>query len=174
MTKNLNDEELVASLSTEAFAELLNRHSKRFYGFAYRNLFDKNLAQDVVQDAFLKLWNNPKMYKAGSASFSTFMYRVIVNQCYDINKKKGEVRLDDDYDAPDEFTPPEELLDAEEKSEKITKIMQKLPINQRTAINLCYGQDLSGQEAADAMGIKLKALQSLISRAKENLKHYYK
>ena len=65
----------------------------------------------------------------------------------------------------------EELIESQDRKRYIDKCLLELPENQRIAINLCFYQGLSNQEAGDIMGLKLKALQSLLMRAKLSLKH---
>ena len=73
----LDDESLIRQIGEKenhkAFTALVNRHSKRFYSIAYRILFNKNDAEDIVQKAFLKLWNRPKLWKQSKdAKFTTW------------------------------------------------------------------------------------------------------
>ncbi len=77
-----------------AFAELVARHTRRFYSISYRFLFNKNDAEDIVQKAFIKLWENPESWKAHrKTKFTTWFYRIIVNLCIDDNRKKPMIPL---------------------------------------------------------------------------------
>lgn len=155
----------------EAFVELVNRHSKRFYNIAYRLLFSKNDAEDIVQQAFLKLWErrlfwNP--YKG--AKFTTWFYRVIVNLCLDHNRKRRPMPLCENMEIVDKHDGQEILLDEKRKQALLHRFIQKLPERQQLALALCFYEGLSNQEAADIIGVKVKALQSLLMRAKTTLK----
>jgi len=170
----LDDESLIRQIQEgkhEAFVELVGRHSKRFYSIAYRLLFSKNDAEDIVQQAFLKLWErrlfwNP--YKG--AKFTTWFYRVVVNLCLDHNRKKKPMPLCENMELIDEQDGQEILLDEKRKQALLDRFIQELPERQQLALTLCFYEGLSNQEAADIIGIKLKALQSLIMRAKTTLK----
>jgi RNA polymerase sigma-70 factor (ECF subfamily) len=174
-----DDEELLGLIqhgSQEAFSVLVQRHTERFYRLAYRYLQSKETAEDVVQDAFVKLWEDPGKWQAErNNKFTTWFYRVVVNLCLDWQKKKKPLELGDQElsIADDRDTPDSAMIHAQEQ-----KILEKeiaaLPERQRTALNLCFDEGLSNQEAAEVMGLKLKALQSLVMRAKTTLKERLK
>ena len=93
-TVSQGDDEFLIRLIQEgrhdAFAEIVNRHSKKFYNIAYRLIFEKDDAEDIVQEAFIKLWEkrltwNPR----NEAKFTTWFYRVVLNLCIDHNRKKS-------------------------------------------------------------------------------------
>lgn len=155
----------------DAFAVLVRRHSLRFYRVAYRYTANRTEAEDVVQEGFIKLWERPNLWQEDKkTAFTTWFYRVVVNMCLDLQKKKRPVALEDDGWIPDERESKEEELLLNEKQVMLEKQIQELPERQRTALNLCFYEGLSNQEAADVMEINLKALQSLLMRAKATLK----
>ena len=174
-----DDEELLAIIqdgSQQAFSVLVQRHTERFYRLAYRYLQSKEAAEDVVQDAFVKLWEDPGRWQAErNNKFTTWFYRVVVNLCLDWQKKKKPLELGDQEVsvADDRETPDIAILQAE-KQNILEKEIAALPERQRTALNLCFDEGLSNQEAAEVMGLKLKALQSLVMRAKTTLKERLK
>jgi RNA polymerase sigma-70 factor (ECF subfamily) len=165
------DEELMVLIQSHnhaAFSELVMRHSDRFYALSYRTLFHQSNAEDIVQESFLKLWNKPTLWQPKrGVQFTTWFYRIIINACYDCNKNKSaqEFSLFDHYfeEATDEGIVDQQFSDVE-------AALKNLPERQRTALNLCFYEGLSNKEAATIMGIRLKALQSLIMRAKASLK----
>ena len=96
---------LVQDGSRQAFGVLVERHTERFYRTAYRYVQNREAAEDIVQDAFLKLWEDPgKWQPERKAKFTTWFYRVVVNLCLDWQKKKRPVELDEeapvDVEAP--------------------------------------------------------------------------
>jgi len=158
-----------------AFSELVARHSDRFYALSYRTLFNRSDAEDIVQDSFLKLWHKPMLWQSKrGGKFTTWFYRLIVNACYDLNKKKSsqETSLFDEKNIQGH----ELVVESDESSQQLSDIetaLKELPERQRTALNLCFYEGLTNSEAADIMGIRLKALQSLIMRGKATLKAYF-
>ena len=166
---------LIQAHNHPAFSELVARHSDRFYALSYRTLFNRSDAEDIVQDSFLKLWHKPMLWQSKrGGKFTTWFYRLIVNACYDLNKKKSsqETSLVDEKDIQGH----ELVVENDESSQQLSDIetaLKELPERQRTALNLCFYEGLTNSEAADIMGIRLKALQSLIMRGKATLKAYF-
>jgi len=173
-----DDHELLALVqegSHPAFAELVKRHTERFYRLAFRYLQNKEAAEDVVQDAFLKLWEDPSKWQADrNTKFTTWFYRVVVNLCLDWQKRKRPVELTDEIPLVDNRETADQAMLRSEEQRILEKEIAALPERQRTALNLCFDEGLSNQDAADAMGVNLKALQSLIMRAKSTLKERMK
>ncbi len=171
---HLDDESLIRQIQEGkhgAFVELVNRHSKRFYSTAYRLLFSKNDAEDIVQQAFIKLWERGSFWNPyKGAKFTTWFYRVVVNLCLDHNRKKKALPLCENIELVDKQDGQEILLDEKRKQALLHRFIQELPERQQLALTLCFYEGLSNQEAAEIIGIKLKALQSLIMRAKTTLK----
>lgn len=176
--ENYSDEDLMQFIlqkDDDAFAELVTRHVDKFYSVAYRVLFDKNDAEDVVQDCFLKLWDKPRMWNPDKETkFTTWFYKIIINACYDYNKKKRPKNIDEIEEIEDDSLRGEEELYEKAKIKAVEEGFRKLPKSQQTALNLCFYQGLSNNDAAEIMGLKLKALQSLLMRAKTTLKEKLK
>jgi RNA polymerase sigma-70 factor (ECF subfamily) len=155
----------------DAFSALVCRHVKRFYSIAYRILNNKVEAEDIVQEAFLKLWEKPELWdETRQVKFTTWFYRVVTNLCLDHNKKKKPVRLPEDLPIIDGKPNGIELLEQRQKQAMLEKFIRELPERQQLALNLCFYEGLSNKEAAEIIDIKVKALQSLIMRAKITLK----
>jgi len=175
---HLDDESLICQIqkgSHEAFATLVNRHSNRFYRIAYRLVFSKDDAEDIVQEAFLKLWNRPNLWDPGKrAKFTTWFYRVVINLSLDHRKKKKLISLPEALEFPDENSGPDVLFDVHQKQALLERFIHELPERQQLAVNLCFYEGLSNREAAQIIGVKVKALQSLVMRAKTTLKHNVK
>ncbi|MGH7960714.1 MAG: sigma-70 family RNA polymerase sigma factor [Candidatus Binatia bacterium] len=169
-----DDHELLALIqdgSQHAFGVLVQRHTERFYRLAYRYVQSQQTAEDIVQDAFLKLWEDPgKWQPERNSKFTTWFYRVVVNLCLDWQKKKRPLALDDALPLPDEGETPDTAMIRTQQQKILETEIAALPERQRTALNLCFDEGLSNQEAAEVMGLHLKALQSLIMRAKATLK----
>jgi RNA polymerase sigma-70 factor (ECF subfamily) len=170
-----DDEELLGLIqdgSQEAFSVLAQRHTERFYRLAYRYLQSKETAEDIVQDAFVKLWEDPGRWQAErNNKFTTWFYRVVVNLCLDWQKRKKPLELgNQELSIADQRETPDVEMLRNEKHKVLEKEIAALPDRQRTALNLCFDEGLSNREAAEVMGLKLKALQSLVMRAKSTLK----
>jgi RNA polymerase sigma-70 factor (ECF subfamily) len=97
-----------------------------------------------------------------------------MNLCLDWQKKKRPVELDENLPLVDERPSADETMMHAEAQKMLETEIAALPVRQRTALNLCFDEGLSNQDAADVMGLNLKALQSLIMRAKTTLKERMK
>jgi RNA polymerase sigma-70 factor (ECF subfamily) len=172
---HLDDESLIRRIqegSHEAFATLVDRHSNRFYRIAYRLVSGKDDAEDIVQEAFLKLWDRPDLWDPGKrAKFTTWFYRVVINLCLDHRKKKTLINLPEGIEFADENPGPDVLFDVHQKQAVLERFIHELPERQQLAVNLCFYEGLSNNEAAQIIGVKVKALQSLVMRAKTTLKY---
>ncbi len=176
-----SDEALLARIAEGdrvAFGLLVERHTRRFYALAYRCIFRQAEAEDIVQDAFLKLWHDPRLWRTGrGAKFTTWFYRLVINLCHDHNKRKRPGALPEAWDTEDTLPGAEETLIGRRRKEAVDRALQRLPQRQRLALNLCFYEELSNKEAAEILGIRLKALESLLMRAKaqlrDELKEFY-
>jgi RNA polymerase sigma-70 factor (ECF subfamily) len=150
--QNFDDESLIHQIQEgkhEAFGEMVDRHAKRFYSTAYRLLFSKSDAEDIVQQAFLKLWERRLFWNPNKgAKFTTWFYRVVVNLCLDHNRKKKPMPLCENMELIDEQDGQEILLDKKRKQALLDRFIQELPERQQLALMLCFYEGLSNQESA--------------------------
>ncbi len=161
----------IAEGDHSAFAALVRRHTKKFYSIAYRTLANKDDVDDTVQEVFLTLWNKPEAWKREQGTkFTTWFYKVIVNKCKDENKKKKPLPMSETFEIEDTCKTVDILLEEDQRQSLVNKSIAALPEQQRIALTLCFYEGISTQDAADIMGLKLKALQSLLMRTKSSLK----
>lgn len=172
---DLSDEELMIRIQSsdhEAFSLLVMRHTKMFYAAAYRMYPYQDEAEDIVQEAFLKLWRKPEMWKTGKgAKFTTWFYRVVTNLAIDYARKKKDSKGSDVLDRITDNTPDQQdMMEGDEQQKLLEDAIQELPERQKMALNLCFYEELSNKEAAEIMNIGVKALESLLMRAKSGLR----
>ena len=153
-----------------AFAILVHRHSSRFYRLAYRYTRNHADAEDIVQDAFLHFWQEPGSWNADkNTRFTTWFYRIIVNRSLNWLKKAKPVAIDDGMVIADNRPTQEQEAALTQEQALLEQAISALPERQQTALNLCFYEGVSNAEAAEIMKINLKALQSLLMRAKATL-----
>ncbi len=167
----LKDEELIKLAQEEdnhpAFAMLIQRHSQKFYSLCYRYVRDPDISEEITQEAFLKLWSKKAIYNPEKAAkFTTWFYRVVSNMCLDYIKKKKPLPMMEDV----QFADTSVDIEKETLQGQIEDMIATLPENQALAINLTFYEGLSNKEAADVVGVGVKALESLLMRAKKKLK----
>nr|WP_281501680.1 sigma-70 family RNA polymerase sigma factor [Kordiimonas laminariae] len=160
----------VAEGNKGAFRQLTLRHGMRYRALAYRFLGDMARAEDLVQDAFVKLWTNADSFNAGKAKFTTWFHRVVVNRCLDEKRKKTIEQLPENFDQVDQTASVEVLLEKDAVGKRLSRALDALSERQQTAVKLSYFDELSNQEAADVMGLKLKAFESLLVRSRTKMR----
>jgi RNA polymerase sigma factor (sigma-70 family) len=161
----------VASNDAEAVRTMVARKLPRLLALATRMLGDREEAHDVAQEAFMRIWKHAARWQHGQARFDTWLHRVVLNLCYDRLRRHQELPAADDLPEPVDPAPlPDQQVDDAARSARIAAALAALPARQREALVLQYYQELSNIEAAALMGITVDALESLLSRARRNLR----
>jgi RNA polymerase sigma-70 factor (ECF subfamily) len=153
---------------SEAFAELVNRHQAWAWRLAFRFLGEKQNAEDVVQEAFIRLLQAAPRFRP-RAAFRTYFYRIITRLCLDLARKKRPIDTDDLPEAPDPAQDPASKFMNHEMSAAVRAALDKLPATQRMAVVLRYYDDLGYRDIAETMQISPKAVERLLSRARTRL-----
>lgn len=153
-----------------AYAALVSAHFPRVYRLCRRTLGDDAEAEDAAQEIFLKLWAQPAAWSPEGARFTTWLYRVTTNACIDRLRKKIPEPVDTIPDRADESPGPASVLYGNQIAARVGAALAQLPDRQRLALVLTYYQGLSNKDAADALDVNVDALESLLARARRNLK----
>jgi RNA polymerase sigma-70 factor (ECF subfamily) len=169
-----SDAELILAVlerdDRRAFAELVQRHQSQVRTVLRRLARgDTALADDLAQETFVLAWRNLSRFRF-EARFSTWLYRIAFNTWQTEARRKREVLLDLDDDAP--FPGPEgahEMPDIAARLD-LERAMAELSDGERAAISACYYADLSHEEAAAALGMPLGTVKTHILRAKAKLR----
>ncbi len=175
--QDISDEALVAQVcdgSSQAFACLVDRHGLRFRAIALRTCRDQTLAEEMVQEAFVKLWTRPSAFNAKKARFTTWFHRVVVNRCLDELRKKKPEALPEGYDAVDERPGAQVELEIDGSNAVLLAALSRLPERQRSALSLSYLDGYSNMEAAEIMELNIKAYESLLVRARAKMREELK
>jgi RNA polymerase sigma-70 factor (ECF subfamily) len=158
----------VAGGDLGAFEEIVLRHQKQAWGIAYRFLGDPHAAEDVAQEAFLRILDAAPAYRP-AAAFRTYLVRVVTRLCLDYAEKMRPVLADE---PPDTFAggpSPADQAEMVERDVAIQAALSALPPNQRMAIVLRYFEGLGWSEMSEVMGVSPKAVERLLSRGREAL-----
>ncbi len=161
------DEELAsrsAAGDRRAFDEIVCRHGL----FALRVA----AAEDIVQEAMVRAWNQSGRFDPARARFRTWLYRIIVNLCIDERRRRTPEPLPETFDAVDPATAADEVLAASERDNALANALRTLPGRQRAAMTLVYDEGLSGAEAARILGLSAKAVERLLARARTTLREH--
>jgi RNA polymerase sigma-70 factor (ECF subfamily) len=170
----LDDDELMQLAGEgdrDAFGRLVERHVERCVAIAQRSLGGRlSEAEDVAQDAMMRLWRHAPRWQTGRAQVSTWLYRVVVNLCIDHARKNkrygGEVPEDTVDETPDAY----DTLAAQGVSKAVREAILELPERQRTALALCFYEGMSNADAAEVMELSVGAIEQLLVRARRSLR----
>ena len=157
----------VARGDLAAFERLVLRHQESAWRTAYRMLGCHQTAEDVAQEAFLRVFEAAKRYRP-TAAFRTYLYRIVVRLCLDHLRKRRPLPTDNLLPA-DDWPSPEQGAAHAEQAQAVQEAIGRLPPKQRTAVVLRYYEGLSGREIAVAMETSLKAVERLLARARATL-----
>ncbi len=178
--KQLTDEELIKRFQKGdvwAFEEIVRRYRDRLTNFVYRYVNDRREAEDLVQDTFLKLYQNKHAYKE-IAKFSTWIYTIAANLAKTLLRKRKTRKLmffshlgpeDKDLDLPSKDRTTQEILESEHGEKIIQQAISKLPEHFRIAIILRDVQELSYEEISNIIGKPIGTVKSRINRARLRL-----
>jgi RNA polymerase sigma-70 factor (ECF subfamily) len=153
-----------------AFRILMGRHMSRTIRLAESILGSTADADDIAQEAFVRVWKGATSFDPTVARFTTWLHRIVVNLAIDRSRRpRGDPIEDAEYVAADEPGALARLIGKEEQ-EAIAECISQLPARQRVAIALFHFEGLSGRKAAAAMEMTEKAFESLLIRARATLK----
>lgn len=168
---------LIAQGDQAAIHKIVTQKLPRLLALSTRMLGNRAEAEEVVQEAFVRLWKQAGTWKSGEAKLDTWLHRVTMNLCYDrlrANKNNCEMADDTIFQASiqyvDERPNPELTLNQKQQGELVSIALKKLPTRQKEALILKYYQSLSNTDAAYVMRINIDALESLLARSRRNMK----
>ena len=160
---------LYANGDPGAARALTLRLTPRVLGFAARMLSDRTEAEDVAQEAMLRLWRMAPGWQQGEARVATWLYRVASNLCLD-RLRRSRPRGLGDVAEPEDTTPGAvaRMIEAD-RVLALDKALATLPDRQRQAVMLLHIEGLSNPEIAAVMDIGVEAVESLVARGKKGL-----
>ncbi len=158
-----------------AFSVLVERHSKYFFAIAYRFVNNRETAEDILQTAFLKLWERPHKFDCDNgAAFKTWFARLVVNLCNDDRRARRPVANIDDFEVADTRESAADIVEKQRKFIILENAVKKLKTQQRTALTLGVIGDMKYADVAKIMKKSEGAVKVLITRAKDQLKYMLK
>ena len=169
-----DDADLLAryALGDAGAARLLTvRLTPRAFSQAVRMLGDRAEAEDVAQEAMLRLWRIAPDWRTGEAKVTTWLYRVVANLCTDRLRKRPRMSVPlQDVSEPADLTPSVEArMQSEARRDAVRAALADLPERQRIAVMMRHFDGASNPEIAQALGISTEAVESLTARGKRAL-----
>jgi RNA polymerase sigma-70 factor (ECF subfamily) len=167
-----SDEALMARIAggdQRAFRTLAGRHLPAMLGLARRILGNSADAEDVVQEAMLRVWTHAPRWQP-LALFRTWLTRVVVNLCLDRKRRAPWAGLEAAGEIADPAPGAAEMAERDERDRLVAAAIDTLPPRQRVAIALTYGDGMSNAEVAEVLGTSVSAVETLLIRGKQNLR----
>jgi RNA polymerase sigma-70 factor, ECF subfamily len=171
MVKGLRDEELVRQVAQgdeQALSELYDRYSRLVYASGVRLLGDAHLAEDLVQEVFIKVWQTAASFDPSRARFATWLYRVTCNRAVDLDRRRrarpksaGDARLQTISGGAE----PEASVDGWD----VAHALSRIPEEHRKVLTLAYFEGLSQREISRRTGIPLGTIKSRTTTALKGL-----
>lgn len=188
----MEDLELIKQLKNrdgESFRILVDKYQKYVLNSCYKFVYNKETAEDLTQEVFIEVFRSINHFRIDS-KLSTWIYRIAITKSLDFLKAQkrkkrfavlkslfGEDEMEEKYSAPENIR-PDMILENEDRVKVLAWALNKLPESQRIAFTLSKYDELSYQEISEILGVSISSVESLIHRAKTNLKKklysYYK
>ena len=157
-----------------AFEQLVIRHQDLVFSLAYKLTGNREMANDVAQEAFIRAWKAIEKFR-GDSTFSTWIYRITVNTAWTLRKKAKKhntINIDDTYEpiVIDEKKDPKLVAINSDLSSVLINALDKIPIEQRIIVELKNIEGRSHKEIADYLDISVTAAKVRLHRAHQKLR----
>ena len=152
-----------------AFRTLAERHAGSALRLARRILGNEAAAEDIVQDALLRVWINAPRWRP-EAAFRTWLYRIVVNLCLNVRRRAADLPLDAAEQVADPAPGAEEQLRLRERDRQLAAAIMVLPERQRAAVVLTYQEGLSNADVAEVLDTSVSSVETLLVRARRTLR----
>jgi RNA polymerase sigma-70 factor (ECF subfamily) len=177
----LSDEQLMEHLARQegdeaALSALYDRYSRTVFGVGSRLLGDRSSAEELVQEAFLKVWRSSHTFDSSRGSFSTWLYRITRNLASDFHRRRTRrVNAVSDealgISATSDLSPgPQEIVEDSWLSWRVSRALEELDDSHREVIELAYYQGLSQREIAQRTGVALGTVKTRTYSAMKRLR----
>lgn len=171
MKEELELIESVLAGNKQAYAHIINQYKNPLYALVLRMTRNPQTAQDLVQEIFIKVYEQLGKYDQ-KGSFSSWIYRVATNHCMDEFRKKSyqtkQVEIEDEQVV--NYNHPEIVFLKKEKSRQLEKLIAMLPEDERLIILMRFVNELSYQEISELLTIPLSDVRNKLHRAKKKMR----
>jgi len=165
--------QLITEGHENAFEQLVKKYQHSVFNTIYRSIGNYDDVEDVAQEVFIKVWRHAKSFK-GKSKFSTWLYRIVVNQCLNYRRKHKQRQVSLDEMSEKEKIPESLIIEVDHeqrrKAEIVRKALNELPERQRIALVLSKYEGRTYKEIAEMMKVSVPSVESLIFRAKASIK----
>ena len=153
----------------EASQILTDRFMSKIFSQAFHRVRNEADADDITQEAMLRLWRIAPSWKQGNAKISTWLYKVVNNLCIDRLRQKKTEHLDATTEPIDDRQNVTNYLLNQSRANALYNALAILPVRQREAVYMRHLEGISNPEIAEKLELSIEAVESLISRGKRTL-----
>jgi RNA polymerase sigma-70 factor (family 1) len=166
---------LLQNGNEQAFEKIYKFYSTRLYGNLLKLVKSETEAQEILQDVFLKIWDNRQRIDIGK-SFRSYLFKIAENKVYDFFRKaardkKRKAQLISL--ATNEYVPVEELWQSDEKSAILQKAIDSLPPQRQLVFRLCKLEGKSYKQVSELLGISVSTISDHIVKATKSIRDYF-
>lgn len=176
----LADEELISLVEagdTEAFAGLYDRHSRAAYSLAYRMMGDRQAAEDLVQDSYIKIWRSARSYRAERGSVRTWILSITHNRGIDyLRSSASRRRTQDRVESTAETTQQSEAFSETWRNSQRTQVqeaLKTLPEEQLNILELAYYSGYTHAEIAEMLDLPLGTVKGRMRLGMKKVKSFF-
>jgi RNA polymerase sigma-70 factor, ECF subfamily len=176
----LADEDLISLVENGdagAFAALYDRHGRAAYSLAYRMMGDRQAAEDLVQEVFLRVWRSAGSYRSDRGSIRTWILSIVHHRGVDqLRSLASRRRTQDRVEATAEKSQPSEAFGEAVKSsqrDQVRRALDTLPREQLKILELAYFSGYTHVEIADLLGIPLGTVKGRMRLGLKKIKDYF-
>ncbi len=160
----------IVARDAAAFRAIADAHALALRRIAYRMLGDASEAEDVAQEAFLRLWQHAARWQATGSGIGAWLNRVVVNLCLDRLRRRRFASDEAVPERADDAPNADAVMEADQHRAAVVACIDALGARQRAAIVLTYYEEMSNIMAANALDMNIKAFESLLFRARAALR----
>jgi RNA polymerase sigma-70 factor (ECF subfamily) len=160
----------IAEGDHDAFEALVRRHLDPIHGYLYRLTGSPTDAEDLAQETFIRVWQRAGSYQPGRAKLTTWLHTIAHRRAMDGFRKRRELPISENLELPDPQADPGADYETGENRLRLAEALSALPERQRASILLCQVQGFSNAQAAEILGLQVRALESLLARARRALR----
>ena len=161
----------IAAGDEAAFRHFADRHVGRILRLAQSILGSAAEADEVVQEALLRVWRHAARWESARSQPGTWVHTIVTRLCVDRLRQRRHEPIDAASDVADPAPGALESLSSRREAQALRDALAFLPERQRAAVTLFYQEELPGAEAAETLGLNLRAFWSLLERARRALRH---
>ena len=163
-------QEILTGKVDEAVFSLVRKHEKKIFNLCFRIIRNRETAEEVAQDAFLKSFRDLKKLKDPS-KYEIWLNRIAYRMCIDVTRKKKRFYSDINDTDPSQLKPVETItLDEADRKEVIEQVLKEIPIEDAALITLYYLNEMQVKEVAEIMKMSISNVKVKLLRTRNELK----